>query len=824
MLNLAYNQRPQYLDNDGKPLSGGRVTFFDVNTTTLKPIYADPEGVTQLTNPLYLDIGGFVPVSGVFYGEGNYTVLVEKLINPGSPTPTYAEEYTVPDVPGSVLDSIVGVTTKTLQSVEDIQSLPLNQYAYVYCLKYYAGDVLDSGGGWFQWMPASTAPTDLGSVFALSASPAVGRYVRIYPSNKVLSAYYGVVPGRNVDMSSRLLQAAAWASANKLGLVLSPGDIQLSGTTNLYAPSITVSEGFRAVRLVALNYTELNLYSDNIKVEGSGPFVALSPLPPTFLKIHSGQPMDIDPKWWGAVADNTTDAYSAFTSAQDSVNLSPGSTLYVDGNYKLTGAGGGSPTITFTNLYVTYGSVITSYLGNHLTKLTSAPKYDAGHSNFLKGSAAGDLGTWYSKVPVDVSWFISNTPSLQEFESLPSVVLDDTDTSNGYGTLIWSPGSYTFAFDNPYSAPTKLTSVIQPGCYINMASGNVYMGKVLVGRQYWLSGSKYPILAAGEIVYPEWWGQRSDGLWHTQLNNAMGCAKVYGNLIDGQGAVYALGTNQLNLPATGSVNIKGCNFDINIANTGVFATASVGCSIKLDSCYIPGLLNIQTTSTLIMTNIQHPGNVNTNGVVKASSIYCDNFNSSQDSGIDFYGLREFINSSSRFSINVIDPYRVVIANNAMEYITFNTSTVGFIADGVSVTGNLCTQISSSGPFAAYGHNAVVKNNTSRNGNVLNSTYTYIKFEGSLNSGFNQELFFDNAILTPNSIFRNSVNPKFASIQCTYIDNNFADLALYRAFQYTAGTFNKSYTDPDGRMCFNLYNNSAQQHLFTYVCEIDWEAP
>jgi len=43
-LNLAVAQRAQYFDNDGVPLSQGRVTFYEVGSSTiLKSIYADPD-------------------------------------------------------------------------------------------------------------------------------------------------------------------------------------------------------------------------------------------------------------------------------------------------------------------------------------------------------------------------------------------------------------------------------------------------------------------------------------------------------------------------------------------------------------------------------------------------------------------------------------------------------------------------------------------------------------------------------------------------------------------------------------------------------------
>ncbi len=182
MFNLAVNQRAQYLDNDGKPLSLGRVTYLDVGTSDLKSVYADPNAIIELTNPLLLDIGGFVPVSGVFYGEGNYTILLEKCVNPESPESEriYDEEYTIPDVPGSQISDILASATTFINAVEDIPNLAPGEFTYVYCQQYYNSTTRDSGGGWFRWFASSTATPDLGSTFSTTGSPSVGRYIRIW--------------------------------------------------------------------------------------------------------------------------------------------------------------------------------------------------------------------------------------------------------------------------------------------------------------------------------------------------------------------------------------------------------------------------------------------------------------------------------------------------------------------------------------------------------------------------------------------------------------------------------------------------------------------
>ena len=133
---MATNQRPQYLDINGNPLSMGRVTFLDVGTPDLKGIFADPDLITELANPVLLDAGGFVPESSIFYGEGNYTVLVEKVTNPGEPIPVYDEEYEVPIVVGS--DSTIPTgNVIEIPFVEELINLDIGANSFVHCSQEY---------------------------------------------------------------------------------------------------------------------------------------------------------------------------------------------------------------------------------------------------------------------------------------------------------------------------------------------------------------------------------------------------------------------------------------------------------------------------------------------------------------------------------------------------------------------------------------------------------------------------------------------------------------------------------------------------------------
>jgi len=81
MVYTLFDALPTFLDSNGKPIVG-RLTFFEANGTTYKPIYADQEYTTLLSNPLLTDMGG-KPSHQVFLKNGIYRVVVEKFIGDG---------------------------------------------------------------------------------------------------------------------------------------------------------------------------------------------------------------------------------------------------------------------------------------------------------------------------------------------------------------------------------------------------------------------------------------------------------------------------------------------------------------------------------------------------------------------------------------------------------------------------------------------------------------------------------------------------------------------------------------------------------------------
>ena len=59
----------QFFDNNGNPLSGGKIYTYEAGTTTPLATYTSSTGVTAHTNPIVLDSGGRVPSGGEIWNQ-----------------------------------------------------------------------------------------------------------------------------------------------------------------------------------------------------------------------------------------------------------------------------------------------------------------------------------------------------------------------------------------------------------------------------------------------------------------------------------------------------------------------------------------------------------------------------------------------------------------------------------------------------------------------------------------------------------------------------------------------------------------------------------
>ena len=565
-LNLAVAQRAQYFDNDGIPLSQGRVTFYEVGSSTiLKSIYADPDGVTSLDSQFLLDIGGFVPATGVFYEAGNYSIKVERRTNPEGVVPEYALAYFMPNVPGSSVSSAINTSRIVyVESVEAMANLEPNSYDYVYCFNYYTSNI-DNGGGWFRWVPSSTATTDLGMIFSLSAS-ANGRNFRMYDGN-VKSSYYGVTPNRGVNMGSRIAQASIWAVAKSETLELVSGEIEIDGTITVQSCDVQINAGFSFDRLTALTTSVLRFNQCNVNVLQVNEEIAVSTDSTHYVQFEGDDNFKLYPAWWGAVGDNTTDDYSAFTAS----NNSDGIHQIVRG-YKLTGSV--APTLTLDSVHL----VDNGFINNNIISLTinACSSTEEAYNNFR--ATSGDFANYIFNFVGYAKWFFDTTCSDTQLSTLRTAL-----TSKN---LIWDrPTTYTLS---PLVDNTEyFVNQVRFGTLLNFTS-KINIGLIDAGQYKIFAETSLAPGYLNEKVLGAWFGVSkfsSNAVNEAGIKNAIEASEDC--TVDFGGGKVEVGTSVSISANTDNVTIK--NLFVEVNGSAVPALIFTNSSIEIIDSQIEGI-------------------------------------------------------------------------------------------------------------------------------------------------------------------------------------------------------------------------------------------
>ena len=570
-LNLAVAQRAQYLENDGTPMSQGRVTYLETGTTIEKAIYADPDGITQLDSSLELDIGGFVPVSGVFYGAGNYAIKVERRTNPDGVVPEYELAYMMPNVPGSLDTSALDNSRFVyVESVEAMANLTPNSYDYVFCFNYYT-DNIDNGGGWFRWIESSTAPTDLGMIFALSASVAIGRNARIYQGN-VLSSYYGATPNRGVNMSSRISQATAWAVSKGETLELVSGKIEIDGTVSVQACDVQVNAGFSFDRLTPVVTSVLRFNLCNVNVMQVSEEIAVGTDSDHYVQFEGDLNFKLYPAWWGAVGDNTTDDFTAFSASANSEGVHQ-----IVRGYKLVGTV--APMLILDRVHL----VDSGFINNEIAVLTvnACTSTEGAYNNFR--AVSDDFANYVFNFVGFAKWFFDTTCSDVQLSTLRTAL-----TSKN---LIWDrPVEYTLSplIDNQ----EYFVNQVKFGTLLNFDAG-VNIGLVDAGQyRIFADGSKAPSYL-NEKVLGAWFGVSkfsTNAVNEEGIKNAIVSSE--NGTVDFGGGKVQVGASVVIPANTDNVTIKNLFVEVNGASVPALTFTDSSISI-LDST----IEGVETDST-----------------------------------------------------------------------------------------------------------------------------------------------------------------------------------------------------------------------------------
>lgn len=429
---LAFVPQMQFLDVDGNPYSSGRVQYFDATTSAPKAVYSDRAGTIAHTE-IELDAGGSPVYGGIWYGEGTYKVVVQKLLSPVGPT--YQTVYTVDNVDGAATAPIGSQRVLFIEAVVNLPSIDSSEWDAVWCAGYYAAG--DGGGGQFIWNGTTAAPYDGGIVIKPTSNPAIGAWLRNVPAGEIPAAYWGYLSKLPAEaMESRLVAAHTFCSNYERVLLLQCGKTAIG-----HASSVTLTGGFihieagYHIQRMASGPALVNLTFQDVDLTINGRQTLTKDIHTAEVVINCKMPV-IYPEWWGADPYGANDSYFAVYWASVTSNYGGGVEIAFNGHYIVTGVGYTVVNLELKNISITETSWIDQTVGIKLHKVSTpqqvteifrAPLWD-----FSKWDCSACEKTY-------AEWFLQGNPTAQQIIDMCKTVVPDP-ISSPTGTIYWNYG------------------------------------------------------------------------------------------------------------------------------------------------------------------------------------------------------------------------------------------------------------------------------------------------------------------------------------------------------------------------------------------------
>jgi hypothetical protein len=217
----------QWLDSNGKPLSGGKLYFYETGTDIAKTTYSNLAMTIANSWPVSLDTAGR---QGDVFFSGAAKVVIKSAAN----------------VVIDEVDPVYPVQTTTTVVVGDETGITVETYADLLLIE---GDVdnatctmlgfttpSDGGGGVFYWDSTSSATVNIGTVVKPTATVGAGRWLRIFEPGTVNVKWFGAFCNGVADDTTAVNAASAAVSTG--GTVIFPyGEQDFTFTKPAYGVS-----------------------------------------------------------------------------------------------------------------------------------------------------------------------------------------------------------------------------------------------------------------------------------------------------------------------------------------------------------------------------------------------------------------------------------------------------------------------------------------------------------------------------------------------------------------------------------------------------------
>ena len=288
---------PQYFDDNGAPLAGGKIYFYETGASTVpKTIYADRDLTVPLTNPYVLDAGGRMISAtgsvGIYLAPGEY----REVACDANDVPIWTKDHVAgASVPTSYVTNIAAL--KAL----DISNMSSGALVYVEGYATYG----DGADGYFYYNSSSSATNNNGTV--VQPTYGSGRWLRMF--NGAVNVKWFGAKGDDTQNDTAYFTAAQACGAPTF---VPNGRYKLSSDPMCESQPVIFDDFAIIHPYTAMNLTPvIDDMNQHFDITNAVP--VFSRVTPTGYKTTAYPPI-IYPEWFGIIP-NSTDCAAAINAA-----------------------------------------------------------------------------------------------------------------------------------------------------------------------------------------------------------------------------------------------------------------------------------------------------------------------------------------------------------------------------------------------------------------------------------------------------------------------------------------------------------------------------
>ena len=570
---------PQLTDQNGSPLSGGRVTFYQPGTTTLAKIWLDFDGVEEAANPLVLGADGVISV----FATGDYTLLIERLVSTG----VWAEYYSVPLYHADTASAVTSTTGFQVDTIAIMRNIVPAVSAEANVMGYTTSG--DGGGGFFKYYANSGFAENGFTIF--QSSVAAGQWVRSY-TPIITPMMAGAFPNSGLPCDSTLSQIALWSQSSNVWseLFIPNGTWTLSGIANFNSQWLSVRCAAKCFFSAAAS-AGVNVQCASFNVEGeqrliggnsSGTGLNWNPISTSVIPCIT---------WFGAGTDTSSYADIYLTRALNPAYNNSGAVRIT------TPIAVGTAALDSTSIRIIYegtGSI-----------QANGGTFKVGHYT-VKHSSPVWLGVTDDVVGIGFS-FMSDSPSISHFTTgsvssllLTSILQSVTAQGTKSGICIVDINVTVTGVANSLPYPVAQSGHFDfRGGVMDCSAGTYSVGNVIAAPYVQcFTSTSINVYTNNDISYPHWFGLNLLSM-STCLQNALNCAPM----VDGLGVSFRL-NQTLHVPTSLIVGLQNINLNAFSTGMNLFDGSTTASKVTLNNVNIDGKGTYTVHTTFNLTSNQ----------------------------------------------------------------------------------------------------------------------------------------------------------------------------------------------------------------------------